>query len=119
VGELQYTREQLEGFFSWKMETCLKHFDHENNAEEIAKAFAFQFPDVDGFITFKSEYRGRRFFWIANGTSAELDAMDCYFKATGKDEEISNEPKIEPDDPKTRVKRRLQEMILKGRERDE
>lgn len=109
MGELKYTREILEGFFSWKMETCLHHFDNETNAEEIAKAFAFQYSEIVGFITFKSEYRGRRFFWINRGESYEMDAVECYLRVKEMDK-----PQSEPVDPKADIKRRLQEIVLKG-----
>lgn len=111
MGELQYTREQLEGFFAWKMETRLKHFDSEMHAEEVAKAFALNNPKAYGFITFRSEYRGKRFFWIDFGDSQELDAMDCYLRVVGED----YSKRIDPNDPRAHALTRIQKIVLKNR----
>ena len=109
MGELQYDREILKGFFAWKMETCLKHFDSELHAEEVAQAFALNNPKAIGYITFKSEYRGKIFYWIDTGDSYEIDAVLCYLQAT----EL-HKPKpelIEPSDPNAEMKKNYKKLF--------
>lgn len=80
MGEVDlYSRENLEGFFKWQ-ETPLEHFLEEFMCEDKASEFARSKPRANGYITFKSKWRGKRYFWIQNGQASELDPMECYLK---------------------------------------
>ena len=76
----KYTRDQLKGFFEWEMFGCLKHFPDDTDTEGRAKAFAFSRPKANGFITFQTKYRGKRFYWVQGGESEEIDPMECYMR---------------------------------------
>lgn len=80
MGEFNYSREELEGFFKWQ-ETPLEHFPEEVGCEEQARDYALSRPRSDGYISFKSKYRGKRYFWIKNGQAEEIDPMECYLKS--------------------------------------
>jgi hypothetical protein len=81
VGEVDlYSRENIEQFFKWKDDSALEHFPTELHCEEQASNYARSKPRVKGFITFKSKYRGKRYFWIEHGTAMELDPIECYLK---------------------------------------
>jgi len=89
--KMKYSRDQLEGFFNWQMVSCMKHFPDDYNAEDEAKTFAFSRPHANGFITFKSNYRGKRFFWIKNAEAEEIDPMECYLRTLPKNNEKTRE----------------------------
>lgn len=80
LGNKKYTRDQIRGFYEWQMFGCLRHFPDENDAEDLAKAFAFSRPRANGFITFQTKYKGKRFFWIQGGESEEINPMECYMR---------------------------------------
>jgi len=102
MSDFNYTRKQLEGFFKWQMKTCLKHFFDDVEAEERAKHFAAIRPIADGFITFQTKYRGKRFFWIKDGNANEIEPMECFLKV--EDQEYS------------RAKKLIRERLFKNRE---
>jgi hypothetical protein len=105
---MKYSRDQLEGFFNWQMLSCLKHFPDEYNAEDEAKAFAFSRPRANGFITFKSKQRGKRFYWIENAEAKEIDPMECYLRTLPK-----NPEKIrEAEGPSQTFKKKIQKMLF-------
>ena len=64
-----YTRENIENFFKWRADTALEHFSEELHCEDQASDYARSHPRTSGFITFKSKYKGKRFFWIEKGTA--------------------------------------------------
>lgn len=105
---MKYTREQLEAFFNWQMLGCLKHFPDDYHAEEEADAFAFSRPFADGFITFQSKYRGKRFFWVKDGKATELEPMECYLRTLPKKPERIGEPS-------QRFKKKIQNMLFKDK----
>jgi hypothetical protein len=76
----KYTRENITEFFRWNMAESIEDFPDEIDCEEKAAKIAKYKPRAIGFVTFKSNYRGKRLFWIENGVAAEIDAMDCYLK---------------------------------------
>jgi hypothetical protein len=81
VGEVElYSRENIEQFFKWKGDSALDHFPDELHCEDQASDYARSQPRASGFITFKSKYKGKRYFWIENGTARELDPMECFLK---------------------------------------
>jgi hypothetical protein len=102
----KYTREQLKGFFEWQMLSCLKHFPNDYNCEDEAKAFAFSRPHADGFITFKSKYRGKRFFWVKKGEVVEIDPMECYLRTLPQKPE-----EIQFKEPSQAFKKIIQKML--------
>jgi len=106
--KMKYSRDQLEGFFNWQMVSCLKHFPDDYNAEDEAKTFAFSRPHADGFITFKSNYRGKRFFWIKNAEAEEIDPMECYLRTLPK----NNENFREAEGPSQAFKKKIQKMLF-------
>ncbi len=75
-----YSRENLEQFFKWKDSGALEHFPEELHCVEQAANFAASKPRIVGFITFKSKYRGKRYFWIEKGESSEIDPIECFLK---------------------------------------
>lgn len=80
MGEFNYSREQIKEFFEWE-ERPLKHFPEEIGCEDQAKEFALNNPRAFGYISFKSNFRGKRYFWIEKGDSYEIDPMECYLKS--------------------------------------
>ena len=105
---MKYSREQLEGFFNWQMLSSLKHFPDDYNAEDEAKKFAFSRPRADGFITFKTNYRGKRFFWIKDAEAMEIDPMECYLRTLPK-----NPQKLrEAEEPSQAFKKKIQKMLF-------
>jgi hypothetical protein len=112
VGEIvtgmKYTREQLAGYFAWDMIGCLKHFPNDHNVEDEAKAFAFSRPRANGFITFQTKYRGKRFIWISNGEVEELEPIEAYLR-TLPTEKTREEFKNEPSDA---FKKRISNMLF-------
>ena len=66
------------------METCLRHYPDQYDAEEKANQFARLRPNVDGFITFKILFGGRRFFWVTNGKAEEIEPMECFMRTQAK-----------------------------------
>jgi hypothetical protein len=86
LGGVEYTREQVKGFYEWQMLACLKHFPDETDSEDRAKAFAFSRPNANGFITFQTKYRGKRFYWIEKGEAVELEPIACYLRTLPKNE---------------------------------
>jgi hypothetical protein len=106
----KYTREQLEGFFNWQMVSCLKHFPDDYNCEDEAKAFAFSRPRADGFITFKSKYRGKRFFWVQKGEATELDPMECYLRTLPK-----KPYKSMAKEPSPEFKKKIQKLLFSNK----
>lgn len=95
VTEMKYSREQLAGYFAWDMIGCLKHFPNDHDVEGQAKAFAFSRPHANGFITFQTKYRGKRFIWVSNGEIEELEPMECYLRTLPKEktkEAFKHEP---------------------------
>jgi hypothetical protein len=85
LGEVElYSRENIEQFFKWKDSSALEHFPEELHCEEKASEYARSWPRVDGFITFKSKYKGKRYFWISRGEAIELDPMECFLRAKDK-----------------------------------
>jgi hypothetical protein len=107
-----YTREQLQGFFEWQMISCLKHFPDEYEAEDQAKAFAFSRPRADGFITFQTRFKGKRFFWIKNAEAEEIEAMECYLRTLPK----NNEKTREANEPSEAFKKKIQKILFKDEE---
>jgi hypothetical protein len=106
--KMKYSREQLEGFFNWQMLSSLKHFPDDHNAEDEAKAFAFSRPRANGFITFKSKQRGKRFYWIKDAEAMEIDPMECYLRTLPK-----NPEKIrEAEGPSKDFKKKIQKMLF-------
>lgn len=85
-GGKKYTREQIKGFYEWQMFGCLRHFSDSQDAEKTAKSFAFSRPRANGFITFQTKYRGKRFFWVQGGEAEEIDPMECYMRTLPKPE---------------------------------
>ena len=85
LGGVEYTREQVKGFYEWQMLACLKHFPDEKDSEDRAKAFAFSRPNANGFVTFQTKYRGKRFYWIENGEAEELEPIACYLRTLPKE----------------------------------
>jgi hypothetical protein len=75
-----YSRQNIEGFFKWKDDSALEHFSDEINCEERAKNYADLYPRSEGFITFKSDYRGKRYFWVERGQANEIDPMECFLR---------------------------------------
>jgi hypothetical protein len=75
-----YTRENLESFFKWKDDSALFHFPEELHCEERASEYACKNPRTDGFLVFKSKYKGKRYFWVEKGESYELDPVECFLK---------------------------------------
>jgi hypothetical protein len=81
MGEQElYSRENLEAFFKWN-DKPLKHFLDEMDCEDQAKEFALSNPRAFGYVSFKSKYRGKRYFWIESGEASEIDPMECFLKA--------------------------------------
>lgn len=85
MGEVKelYTRENIENFFKWKDDSAKDHLDHfidELHCEDQASDYARSKPRAKGFITFKSKYKGKRYFWIEGGKAEELDAMVCFLR---------------------------------------
>jgi hypothetical protein len=113
MAELKYTREQLEGFFNWQMVSCLKHFPDDYNCEDEASAFAFGRPHADGFITFKSKWRGKRFFWIKNAEAEEMDPVECYLRTLPKNNVKTREAKEKTrvKEPSPEFKKQIQKML--------
>jgi hypothetical protein len=76
----KYCRENLEQFFRWRATESIEDFPDEIDCEaKAAKIAAYKFRAV-GYVTFKSNYRGKRFFWIERGIAEEIDGMDCFLK---------------------------------------
>jgi hypothetical protein len=76
----KYCRENLEQFFRWRATESIEDFPDEIDCvDKAAKIAAYKFR-VSGYVTFKSNYRGKRFFWIENGVAEELDGMDCFLR---------------------------------------
>jgi hypothetical protein len=81
MGEVElYSRENIEAFFRWKDGTALEQFPDEVDCIERANDYARSRPRANWFVTFKSKYRGKRYFWIANGVAMEMDPIECYLK---------------------------------------
>ena len=80
LGGVEYTREQVKGFYEWQMLACLKHFPDEKDSEDKAKAFAFSRPNANGFITFQTKYRGKRFYWIREWRGRRTRAYRLLFE---------------------------------------
>ena len=111
VAEMKYSREQLAGYFSWDMIGCLKHFPDDHDVEGEAKAFAFSRPHANGFITFQTKYRGKRFIWISKSEIEELEPMECYLRTLPSDkirEEFKN-------DVSPAFKKRISNMLFGGK----
>lgn len=75
-----YCRENLEQFFKWKDDSALAHFPDELECDERAQEYALSHFRSCGFISFKSKYRGKRYFWIESGESYEIDPMECFIR---------------------------------------
>jgi hypothetical protein len=80
TAELKYCRENIERFFKWKMNEVLQFYDYEIGCEDVANDYARDNPQTVGYLIFKSNYRGKRFFWVENQTAEELEGMDCYLR---------------------------------------
>ncbi len=81
MGEVElYSRENLEAFFRWKDDSALEQFPDDLHCEERASEFARSKPHANWFITFKSKYRGKRYFWVNHGVAMELDPIECYLR---------------------------------------
>jgi hypothetical protein len=80
MGEFNYSRDELKAFFEWKPKP-LEHFPEELHCQDQATEFAKNHPRASGYISFKSKYRGKRYFWVENGQAKEIDAMECFLKA--------------------------------------
>jgi hypothetical protein len=81
MGEVElYSRENIEQFFRWKDDTALEQFGDDLHCEERASEYARSRPRARWFITFKSKYRGKRYFWIENGVAMEMDPIECYLR---------------------------------------
>lgn len=76
----EYSRENLTEFFRWRMNDSIEDFPDEIDCEAKAAKIAAYKHGVVGYVTFKSNWRGRRFFWIENGESAEIDGMECFLR---------------------------------------
>jgi hypothetical protein len=85
LGEVElYSRENIEQFFKWKDDSALEHFPEELHCEDKASEYARSRPRSDGFITFKSKYKGKRYFWITRGEAYEIDPIECFLKVKDK-----------------------------------
>lgn len=81
MGEVElYSRENIEGFFKWKDDSALEHYPDEVDCADRASDYARLNRYSTGFITFKSNYRGKRFFWIEGGEASEIDPIECFLK---------------------------------------
>ena len=85
-----YTRDNLKAFFEWR-ESPLETFSDEIEAEVQASEFARSNPRSNGFVTFKSTWRGKRYFWVRNGQAEEIDPMMCFLRV--RDERIAKAKK--------------------------
>ena len=81
-----YSRENLEGFFKWQ-DSPKEHFPEELHCEDRAIEYARSKPRANGYITFKSKWRGKRYFWIQKGLAEEIDLMACYLRV--RDERLN------------------------------
>lgn len=79
IEEKLYTRENLKAYFEWR-EAPLHQFSDEIEAEVQASEFARLQPRLNGFVTFKSTWKGKRYFWIQNGEAYEIDPVACFLK---------------------------------------
>jgi hypothetical protein len=78
--EEKYCRENLEEFFRWRANESIEDFPDEVDCEAKAAKIAAYKPRAVGYVSFKSKYRGKRFFWIEKGVAEELDGMDCFLR---------------------------------------
>jgi hypothetical protein len=92
LGEVDlYCRENLEQFFKWKDSGALEHFSDEIDCADRASDYARSKPRANGFISFKSKYRGKRYFWVERGEAYEIDPMECFLKIRDLKREKSKE----------------------------
>jgi|SRR3954463_4648582 hypothetical protein len=89
--ETKYSRENLTEFFRWRMTESIEDFPDEIDCIEKAAKIAKYKPFTVGYITFKSKWRGRRFFWIEKGEVEEIDGMDCFLKVKDRKRERMKE----------------------------
>jgi len=78
-------KEELKSFFKWDMSEILDHLerDIEKEPKSMANKWAVDNPDKEGIITVKKSL-GRAFFWIKNGKSAAIDAIDAFRLIKGR-----------------------------------
>lgn len=86
IEEALYTRDNLKAYFEWR-ESPLETFSDEVEAEAQASEFARSNPRLNGFVTFKSTWKGKRYFWIQNGQAQEIDPMACFLRV--RDERLA------------------------------
>jgi hypothetical protein len=87
----KYSRENLTEFFRWNCRESIEDFPDEIDCVDKANKIAKYKPRAVGYVTFKSKYRGKRFFWIEKGVAAEIEAMDCYLRVKERKKEKAKE----------------------------
>ena len=76
---MDYSREHLQDFFKNHMTEAIEHFDNDHDHEERAAQYALE-TQKTGYITFKKFFGGRRYYFIENGVSEELEPLQCFLK---------------------------------------
>ena len=58
---------------------ALEHFDNDQGHQERAAYYALE-TQKRGYITFKKLDGGRRYYFIENGVSEEMEPLECFLK---------------------------------------
>lgn len=61
------------------MAMAMQHFESDHDHQEKAAAYALETQET-GYITFKKFFGGRRYYFIENGISEEMEPLECFLK---------------------------------------
>ena len=76
---MNYSREHLQDFFKNNMKLAIEHFENDQDHQERAAQYALE-TQKRGYITFKKLDGGRRYYFIENGVSEEMEPLECFLK---------------------------------------
>lgn len=74
-----FTRENIKDFYENNKRMALEHFDNDQDHQERAAQYALE-SKKRGYITFKKLDGGRRYYFIENGVSEEMEPLECFLK---------------------------------------